>query len=117
LLFQLLAVPFQLLTYCLYVRKHPRIVAGVILALATLTMTASTILIAYCRDRRLRRLWLLLGVLGCAASLWRLGSIDSLTSKGQPNAGAVAQNSLQPRTRIKDGSTFPGTSSVSGSRL
>jgi MFS family permease len=81
LLFQLLAVLFLLSTYCLYVRNYPRVVAGVILAPATLTMTASTILSTYFHDRRVRHFWLLLGVLGCAASLWRLSSIDSFTGK------------------------------------
>ncbi len=83
LLVQLLMVLALLAKYCINVRDYPRSVAGWVLAPATLTMATSTFLTTYFHRRRLRHFWLLVGVVGCAASLWWMGSLDGFTSKGQ----------------------------------
>ncbi|MGO9112793.1 MAG: MFS transporter [Thermoguttaceae bacterium] len=83
LLIQLLMVLSLLGKYCVDVREYPRSVAGWALAPATLTMAASTFLTTFFHRRRLRHFWLLVGVVGCAACLWWMGSLDSFTSKRQ----------------------------------
>ena len=83
LLIQLLMVLSLLAKYCVDVREYPRSVAGWVLVPATFTMATSTFLTTFFRRRRLRHFWLLVGVVGCAASLWWLSSIDGFTSKGR----------------------------------
>jgi MFS family permease len=83
MLLQLLAVLTLLAKYCTGLRDYPREVAGWVLAPATLTMAISTFLTIYFHRRALRHFWLLVGVVGCAASLWWMSSVDSFTSKGQ----------------------------------
>jgi MFS family permease len=83
LLVQLLMVMALLAKYCVDVREYPRSVAGWVLVPATFTMAASTFLTTFFRRRRLRHFWLLVGVVGCAASLWWMSSIDGFTSKGR----------------------------------
>jgi hypothetical protein len=58
-------------------------VAGRVLAPATLTMAASTLLTTWFHRRSLRHFWLLVGVVGCAACLWWMSSVDNFTGKGQ----------------------------------
>ena len=83
LLLQLLAVLTVMAKYCLALRDYPREVAGWILASATLTMAVSTFLTTWFHRQGLRHVWLLVGVVGCAACLWWMSSVDNFTSKGQ----------------------------------
>jgi MFS family permease len=83
MLLQLLAVLTLMANYCLELRDYPREVAGWILAPATLTMAASTILTTWFHGRALRHFWLLVGVVGCAVCLWWMSYLDNFTSKGQ----------------------------------
>jgi hypothetical protein len=81
LLIQLLMVLTLLAEYCIEVRDYPRVVAGLILAPATVTMAAATFLTTYFHSRRWRHVWLLVGAAGCAACLWWMSSLDNFTSK------------------------------------
>ena len=83
LLIQLLMVLALLAKYCVDAREYPRSVAGSVLVPATFTMATSTFLTTFFRRRGLRHFWLLVGVVGCAASLWWMSSIDGFTSKGR----------------------------------
>jgi DHA2 family multidrug resistance protein len=83
MLLQLEATLSLIANYCVELRGYPREVAGWILAPATLTMTVSTFLTTRYRRRSLRHFWLLIGVLGCAACLWWMSSVDNFTSKEQ----------------------------------
>ena len=62
-------------------RDYPRITAGSLMVPATLTMAASTVLMLRFRRRSLRHVFLLVGVVGGAASLWWLSSLDNFTAK------------------------------------
>jgi hypothetical protein len=81
LLVQLLAVLTLMAEYLVELRDYPRAVAGWILAPATVTMAVSTFLTTYFHRRSLRHLWLLTSVVGCAACLWWMSSVDNFTSK------------------------------------
>jgi hypothetical protein len=83
LLLQLLAVLTVMAKYLVGLRDYPREVAGWVLAPATLAMAASTFLTTWFHRRSLRHLWLLFGVVGCAACLWWMSSVDDFTGKGQ----------------------------------
>ncbi len=83
MLVQLLAVLTLMANYLTELRDYPREVAGWVLAPATLTMAASTVLTTWFHRRALRHLWLLVGVVGCAACLWWMSSVDNFTSKEQ----------------------------------
>jgi MFS family permease len=83
MLLQLLAVLTLLAQYCLALRDYPRETTGWVLAPATATMAFSTFLTIRFRVRALRHVWLLIGVVGCAACLWWMSSLDNYTSKGQ----------------------------------
>jgi MFS family permease len=83
MLLQLLAVLTIMATYCIELRDYPRVVAAWILAPATVTMATSTLLTTYFRRRALRHVWLFIGVVGCAGSLWWMSSLDNFTTKGQ----------------------------------
>jgi MFS family permease len=81
MLLQLLAVLTLMAKYCVGLRDYPRDVAGWVLAPASLTMAISTIATACFHRRMLRHIWLFIGVVGCAASLWWMSSVDNYTSK------------------------------------
>jgi MFS family permease len=81
LLVQLLAVLTLVAEYLTELRDYPREVAGWILAPVTVTMAISTFLTTYFHRPSLRHFWLLVGVLGCAGSLWWMASVDNFTSK------------------------------------
>src|SRR5262249_52541432 len=83
MLLQLLAVLTLLAKYCLALRDYPREVTGWVLAPATLSMAVSTFLTTWFHRRALRHFWLFVGVVGCAACLWWMSSVDNFTSKGQ----------------------------------
>ena len=54
---------------------------GWLLVPASLTMTISTVLTFVFHRRALRHIWLLVAVLGCAACLWWMSSLDQYSSK------------------------------------
>jgi len=81
MLLQMLAVLTIMAKYCVSLRDYPREVGGWVLAPATLTMATSTFLTTRFRRRELRHFWLFVGVVGCAASLWWMSSVDNFTSK------------------------------------
>src|SRR5262245_22646640 len=83
MLLQLLAVLTLVANYCLALRDYPRDVAGWVLAPASLTMATSTFLTTWFHRRSLRHFWLFVGVVGCAACLWWMSSVDNFTSKEQ----------------------------------
>ena len=83
MLLQLLAVLTLMANYCLELRDYPRDVTGWILAPASLTMMTSTILTTWFHRHALRHVWLLIGVVGCAACLWWMSYVDNFTSKGE----------------------------------
>jgi hypothetical protein len=70
-------------TYLVELRDYPRVVAGWILAPATVTMATSTFLTTYFHRRSLRHWWLFASVVGCSACLWWMSSIDNFTNKDQ----------------------------------
>jgi hypothetical protein len=69
--------------YLVQLRDYPREVAGWVLAPATISMAVATFLTTWFHRRALRHFWLLVGVVGCAACLWWMSSVDNFTSKGQ----------------------------------
>jgi MFS family permease len=81
MLLQLLAVLTLMANYCVEVRDYPRAVTGWILAPASVTMALSTFATTWFHRRTLRHVWLLVAVLGCAASLWWMSSVDNFTHK------------------------------------
>jgi MFS family permease len=83
MLLQLLAVLTLMAKYCLALRDYPRDVTGWILAPASMTMLISTTLTTRFHRREFRHLWLLIGVIGCAACLWWMSAVDNYTSKGE----------------------------------
>jgi MFS family permease len=83
LLLQLLMVLTLISKYCLELRDYPRDVAGWMLVPATITMALSTFLTVRFRRRGLRHVWQFVGVLGCAACIWWMSSLNAFTSKEQ----------------------------------
>jgi len=83
MLLQLLAVLTLMANYCLELRDYPRDVTGWILAPASLTMMASTVLTTWFHRRALRHVWLSIAVAGCAGCLWWMSFVDNFTSKGE----------------------------------
>jgi hypothetical protein len=81
MLLQLLAVLTLMANYCVEVRDYPRAVTGWILAPASVTMALSTLVTTWFHRRTLRHVWLLIAVVGCAASLWWMSSVDNFTCK------------------------------------
>jgi MFS family permease len=81
LLLNFSAVLAVLSKYMTELRDYPREAAGWVLAPTALTMAASTFLTTYFHRRRLRHVWLLVGVVGTAACVWWLSSIDNFTPK------------------------------------
>jgi hypothetical protein len=67
--------------YLVQLREFPRSTASWVLAPASLTMAAATLLTVCLHRRSLRHFWLLVGVAGSAGSLWWMSSVDNFTSK------------------------------------
>jgi hypothetical protein len=67
--------------YLTELRDYPRVTAGWLMLPATLTMACATFLTTWFHRRRLRHVWLLVGVVGTAACTWWLSSIDNFTPK------------------------------------
>jgi MFS family permease len=67
--------------YATELRFYPRITAGWLIVPNTLTMATTTFLTVYFHRRRLRHVWLVVGVVGTAACTWWLSSLDNFTPK------------------------------------
>ncbi len=70
-------------TYLTELRDYPREVAGWVIAPASLTMAATTLLMFIIHRREWRHPSLVVAVIGCAACVWWLSSVDNFTSKEQ----------------------------------
>jgi MFS family permease len=67
--------------YATELRDYPRITAGWLMVPATLTMASTTFLTTWLHRRGLRHIWLIVGVVGAAACIWRLSALDNFTAK------------------------------------
>ena len=67
--------------YATELRDYPRITAGWLMVPTTLTMASTTLLTTWFHKRPLRHLWLFVGVVGAAACVWWLASLDNFTRK------------------------------------
>jgi len=67
--------------YCTELRGYPRITAGWLMVPASVTMAATTFLTTRFQRRSLRHVWLVVGMIGSAACVWWLSSIDNFTPK------------------------------------
>jgi MFS family permease len=67
--------------YATELRDYPRTTAGWLMLPTVLTMAATTFLTVWFHSRRLRHVWLVVGMLGTAASVWWMSSLDNFTSK------------------------------------
>jgi MFS family permease len=81
MLTQLVGVLTIVGTYATELRDYPRITAGWLMVPATLTMAGTTFLTTWLHRRGLRHVWLVVGVLGAAACIWWLSSLDNFTAK------------------------------------
>ena len=67
--------------YATELRGYDRTTAGWLMIPATLAMASTTILTTVIHRRSLRHVWLVVGVVGAAACVWRLSSLDNFTPK------------------------------------
>jgi MFS family permease len=67
--------------YATELRDYPRTTAGWLMVPATLTMASTTFLTTWFHRRSLRHVWLIVGVVGAAACIWRLSALDNFTAK------------------------------------
>ena len=67
--------------YATELRDYPRTTAGWLMVPTTLTMAATTFLTTWFHRRSLRHVWLVVGVVGAAACVWWLSSLDNFTPK------------------------------------
>jgi MFS family permease len=81
MLTQLVGVLTIIGTYATELRDYPRITAGWLMVPATLTMASATFLTTCFHRRGLRHVWLITGVVGSAACIWWLSSLDNFTPK------------------------------------
>jgi MFS family permease len=81
MLLNLVAVLTIIGMYATELRGYPRITAGWLMIPATLTMASSTFLTTWFHPRRLRHVWLVVGIIGTAACVWWLSSLDNFTPK------------------------------------
>jgi MFS family permease len=81
MLLNLVAVLTIVGMYATELRDYPRITAGWLMVPGTLTMASTTILTTWFHRRSLRHVWLVLGVVGTAACVWWLSSLDNFTPK------------------------------------
>jgi MFS family permease len=68
--------------YATELRDYPRTTAGWLMVPTTLSMAATTFLTTWSHRRSLRHVWLVVGIVGIAACLWWLSSLDNFTAKG-----------------------------------
>ena len=81
MLLHLVAVLTIVGMYCTELRGYPRITAGWLMVPTSLTMAATTFLTTWFHRRSLRHVWLVVGVVGSAACVWWLSSLDNFTPK------------------------------------
>lgn len=67
--------------YATELRDYPRITGGWLLVPTALAMGSTTFLTTWFHRRRLRHVWLMVGVVGASACTWWLSSIDNFTPK------------------------------------
>ncbi len=67
--------------YATELRGYSRITAGWLMVPTTLTMASTTFLTTWFHRRSLRHVWLLVGVVGTAACIWWLSSLNNFTPK------------------------------------
>ena len=67
--------------YCTELRGYPRITAGWLMVPTAATMAATTFLTTWFHRRSLRHVWLIVGLVGSAACVWWMSSIDNFTGK------------------------------------
>jgi MFS family permease len=81
MLLNLVAVLTIVGLYATELRGYPRITAGWLMVPTTLTMAGTTFLTTWFHRRSLRHVWLFVGVVGTAACVWWLSSLDNFTPK------------------------------------
>jgi MFS family permease len=81
MLLNLVAVLTIVGMYATELRDYPRITAGWLMVPAALAMASTTLLTTCFHRRRLRHLWLVIGVIGTGACTWWLSSLDNFTPK------------------------------------
>jgi hypothetical protein len=81
MLLNLVAVLTIVGLYATELRGYPRTTAGWLMVPGTLTMAATTFLTTWFHRRSLRHVWLVAGVVGTAACVWWLSSLDNFTPK------------------------------------
>jgi hypothetical protein len=67
--------------YATGLRYYPRVTAGWLFVPVVLTMASTTLLTTCLHQRNLRHVWLVVGVVGAAACIWWLSTLDNFTSK------------------------------------
>ncbi len=67
--------------YATGLRYYPRVTAGWVFVPVVLTMASTTLLTTCLHQRNLRHVWLVVGVVGAAACIWWLSTLDNFTSK------------------------------------
>jgi MFS family permease len=83
MLLHLVAVLTIVGLYCTELRGYPRITAGWLMVPTSFSMAATTFLTTWFHRRSFRHVWLIVGMMGSAACVWWLSSIDNFTSKEQ----------------------------------
>jgi hypothetical protein len=81
MLLHLVAVLTIIGMYCTELRGYPRITAGWLMVPTSLTMATTTLLTTIFHRRSLRHFWLIVGMIGSAACVWWMSSIDNFTPK------------------------------------
>jgi MFS family permease len=82
MLLNLVAVLTIVGMYTTELRNYPRTTAGWLMVPTTLAMATTTLLTVWFHRRSLRHVWLIAGILGTAACVWWLSSLDNFTPKG-----------------------------------
>jgi hypothetical protein len=81
MLLNLVAVLTIVGMYATELRAYPRTTAGWLMVPTTLTMASTTILTTWFHRRSLRHVWLVVAMVGTAACVWWLSSLDNFTPK------------------------------------
>jgi hypothetical protein len=83
MLLNLVAVLTIVGLYATELRGYPRTTAGWLMVPTTLSMASTTLLTTWFHRRSLRHVWLFVGMVGTAACIWWLSSLDNFTAKDQ----------------------------------
>src|SRR5262245_4643574 len=81
MLLNLVAVLTIVGLYATELRGYPRTTAGWLMVHTTLSMASTTLLTTWSHRRSLRHVWLVVGMVGTAACVWWLSSLDNFTPK------------------------------------